>query len=64
MLLLIEVTAWYLKEDERALLRVRRDRQQGQTASGNQMHKKDVILAFTDWKIWAFCFAQYGWDTM
>jgi sugar phosphate permease len=39
-------------------------RQAGYSSSGDQLHKKDVYKAFRDWKIWAFCVAQFGVDTM
>lgn len=43
---------------------VRRARQLGQTDSAQEMHKADVVLGLKDWKVWAFCAAQFGADTM
>jgi MFS family permease len=42
----------------------RRNREIGQTISAQQFHKEDVYLGLKDWKIYAFCFAQFGGDTM
>ncbi|KAL1858295.1 hypothetical protein VTK73DRAFT_7850 [Phialemonium thermophilum] len=57
-------TAYYLNEEERRLLVSRLDRQPGITQSAKQFHWKDVLEAFSDWTIWAFCFAQFGADVM
>ena len=57
-------TAYYLTSQEKTLLTTRLLRQPGQTASGQQMHKKDVLLGLRDWKIYAFCIGQFGADTM
>jgi MFS family permease len=57
-------TAHYLTAEERQLMRVRRQREVGYTASQDYMHKKDVYAGFKDWKIWAFCIAQFGSDTI
>jgi hypothetical protein len=57
-------TAYYLTPDEKALMIVRRNREIGQTASAQKFHKADVKLGLKDWKVYAFCFAQFGADTM
>ncbi|KAL4881806.1 putative MFS transporter [Aspergillus karnatakaensis] len=57
-------SAFYLTPDERALVQTRLDRQPGMTASAKQFHWADVKEAFKDWKIWVFCFAQFGADVM
>lgn len=56
--------AWYLDAEEKALMHVRRNRQTGQTKSAQEFHKEDALGAVKDWKVWAFCFAQFGTDTM
>ncbi|CAG1980304.1 unnamed protein product [Fusarium graminearum] len=45
-------------EDRQALLDLRAA-EIGQTTSGQEMHKEDVIAAIKDWKIWALSIAQY-----
>ena len=57
-------TAYYLSQEERDLMVVRKRRQIGHTSSGDQMHKADVYKAFKDWKIWAFAFGQFAVDTI
>ena len=57
-------TAYYLSQEERDLMVVRKRRQIGHTSSGDQMHKVDVYKAFKDWKIWAFAFGQFAVDTI
>ncbi len=57
-------TAYYLSHAERELMVVRKRRQVGHTASGDQLHKEDVIKAFKDWKVWMFAAGQFGADTM
>ncbi|KAI4132518.1 MAG: hypothetical protein LQ347_002539, partial [Umbilicaria vellea] len=57
-------TAYYLTPAEKALMTARRARQLGQTDSAQEMHKADVVLGLRDWKVWAFCAAQFGTDTM
>lgn len=56
--------ARYLTDMEKQLVIVRRERQFGQTKSAQQLHKADVYKALRDWKVWAFCAAQFGVDTM
>ena len=57
-----EDTAWYLNSDEKRLLSNRRSRQQGQTASAQKMHRKDVVFALKDWKVYIFCIADFSAD--
>lgn len=56
-------TAYYLNEEERALVVARRQQQLGQTASAQHLHWKDVKEGAKDWKIYAFCAGQFGADT-
>lgn len=56
--------ARYLTDMEKQLVIVRRERQFGQTKSAQELHKADVYEALKDWKVWAFCAAQFGVDTM
>ncbi|KAL8876577.1 MAG: hypothetical protein Q9198_005255 [Flavoplaca austrocitrina] len=57
-------TAFYLSSEEKHLIKIRRARQLGQTASAQEFHKADVYAAFKDWKVYAFCVGQFGTDTM
>lgn len=57
-------TARYLNAEERDLLLARLTRQTGMTKSAQQLHRKDVRKGLLDWKVWTFCFAQFGVDTM
>ncbi|KAL8784105.1 MAG: hypothetical protein Q9213_004164 [Squamulea squamosa] len=57
-------TAFYLSDEEKHLMKVRLDRQVGQTASAQEFHKADVYAALKDWKVYAFCAGQFGTDTM
>lgn len=57
-------TAFYLTREEKDLMILRRSRETGQTQSAQEFHWVDAKLAFKDWKVWAFCFAQFGSDTM
>ncbi|KAK8222118.1 hypothetical protein M8818_000288 [Zalaria obscura] len=54
-------TAFYLTEEERRMMLVRRGRQLGQT---DVFDWADVRKGLKDWKIWTFSFAQFGGDTM
>ncbi|EHY54946.1 putative transporter [Exophiala dermatitidis] len=54
----------YLNDEDRAVLIAKRNRQPGFSTSGLEMHKKDVVAAFKDWKVWAMCLAHFGGDTM
>ena len=57
-------TASFLSESDRALVDARRGREYGATASSRDFSRADMVLAFRDWKVWAFSFAQFGVDTM
>lgn len=57
-------SAYFLTDEDRDLCRRRLDAEYGQTASAQEFSKKDMIKGFKDWKIWAFCFVQFGTDTM
>jgi len=57
-------TAYYLSAEEKELMNIRRQRQTGHTKSALLFHRKDRNEALTDWKVWAYCFAQFGGDTM
>jgi sugar phosphate permease len=57
-------SAWYLTDDEKLLMRERKRNELGQTLSAQEFHWDDAKLGFKDWKIWVFCVAQFGLDTM
>lgn len=57
-------TAYYLNDDDRALVVRLRSRETGQTASAQNFHWADVKEGALDWRIYAFCIAQFGVDTM
>ncbi|KAJ6003073.1 hypothetical protein N7451_005620 [Penicillium sp. IBT 35674x] len=57
-------TAYYLNEEERALVVRLRSRYVGQTESAQKFHWADVKEGALDWKIYAFCIGQFGVDTM
>ncbi|KAL3595147.1 hypothetical protein FPOAC2_09468 [Fusarium poae] len=57
-------TAYFLDDSEKALMRLRHAREYGNTASSREFSKRDMMCAFKDWKVWAFCVAQFGVDTM
>jgi MFS family permease len=57
-------TAYFLNAEERAFAAARLKRQTGYTKSAAEFHWYDVKKCFTDWKVWTFCFAQFGSDTM
>ncbi|KAL8668544.1 MAG: hypothetical protein Q9168_006826 [Polycauliona sp. 1 TL-2023] len=57
-------TAFYLSSEEKQLVKIRRDRQLGYTASAQEFHKADVYAALKDWKVYAFCAGQFGTDTV
>lgn len=56
--------AYYLSRKEKAMMIARRESQAGQTTSAQRFHRKDAKKAFTDWKVLAFCVAQFGTDTV
>ncbi|KAL4917720.1 histidine phosphatase superfamily [Aspergillus aurantiobrunneus] len=57
-------TAYYLNDEERALVVKCRSRHFGHTASAQKFHWADVKEGALDWRIYAFCIAQFGVDTM
>ena len=57
-------SAYFLNDAERALMEVRRRREYGNTKSSEEFSKRDMMRAFTDWKVWVFSLAQFGVDTM
>jgi MFS family permease len=57
-------SAYFLTEEEKKLQIVRHAREYGMTASAQQFSKADMMKAFKDWKVWLFCIAQFGADTM
>lgn len=52
-------TASFLTDEDRRNLVLLRQAEVGQTISGQQMHKEDVMAGIKDWKIWALSFAQF-----
>lgn len=42
----------------------RRGREYGNTSSAQEFSREDMWKAFKDWKVWVFCVAQFGVDTM
>jgi MFS family permease len=57
-------TAYFLSSEEKKAHVVRHAREYGMTSSALQFSKVDMVKAFKDWKVWAFCIAQFGADTM
>lgn len=57
-------TAYFLNEQERVFAAARLKRQTGYTKKAAEFHWDDVRKCFKDWKVWTFCFAQFGSDTM
>ncbi|KAL3493609.1 histidine phosphatase superfamily [Aspergillus germanicus] len=57
-------TAYYLSAEDRALVVKLRGRHFGHTASAQKFHWADVKEGALDWRIYAFCIAQFGVDTM
>ncbi|KAF3053474.1 hypothetical protein E8E11_009584 [Didymella keratinophila] len=57
-------TAYFLSADEKAYAAARLKRQTGYTKRAAEFHWEDVRKCFKDWKVWLFCFAQFGSDTM
>jgi sugar phosphate permease len=56
--------AFYLTPEEKLLMTVRRERQIGHTKKAMEFHKDDMWKALKDWKVWMFCFGQFGVDAM
>ncbi|KAK0625223.1 DNA-repair protein rad2 [Bombardia bombarda] len=57
-------SAYFLDEREKKMMIARQSREYGMTASAQQFSKDDMKKAFGDWKVWLFCIAQFGADTM
>ena len=57
-------TAYYLNEEEKALVVRLRRRDVGQTVSAQKFHWADVKEGSLDWRIYVFCIGQFGVDTM
>lgn len=57
-------SAYFFNEAEKKAMVVRRAREYGMTASAQEFSRSDMMMAFKDWKVWAFCIAQFGADTM
>lgn len=57
-------TAYFLNDEEKRLMEIRRGRAYGSTTSAQQFSKKDMMKGFKDWKVWMFCASQFGADTM
>ncbi|KAK8084113.1 putative MFS transporter [Apiospora saccharicola] len=57
-------SASFLTDDEKKVMAARLTRGYGNTASAQQYSSKDMLAAFRDWKVWLFCVAQFGVDTM
>ncbi|KAJ5249146.1 hypothetical protein N7468_000597 [Penicillium chermesinum] len=57
-------TAYYLNAEERELVVRCRSREVGHTQSAQKFHWADVKEGALDWKVWTFCIAQFGGDTM
>ncbi|GAB1522054.1 hypothetical protein RhiTH_005158 [Rhizoctonia solani] len=57
-------TAPWLTPAEKAYIRARKLRQQGETADAQKFHWSDVRKCFMDPKVYAFAAAQFGCDTM
>jgi len=56
--------AYFLTPEEKKFMVVRSRRGYGNTASAQEFNKSDMLAAFKDWKVWTFCIAQFGADTM
>lgn len=57
-------SAYYLSPEEKHIMKLRQERQVGYSRSGDFFHKRDMIAALKDWKMWVFCFGQFGGDAM
>jgi MFS family permease len=57
-------TTYFFNNQEKELAAARLTRQTGYTAKAAEFHWDDVKKCLKDWKVWAFCFAQFGADTM
>lgn len=57
-------SAYFLNEKEKSVLLARHSRDYGMTKSAMAFSTSDMKKAFGDWKVWVFCIAQFGADTM
>ncbi|KAL6709544.1 hypothetical protein ACN47E_001479 [Coniothyrium glycines] len=57
-------SAYFLTPQEKHFAAARLTLQTGYTARAAEFHWADVRKCFQDWKVWTFCFAQFGSDTM
>jgi MFS family permease len=57
-------TAYFFTTEEKAFAAARLKRQTGYTKKAAEFHWDDVRKCVKDWKVWVFCFAQFGSDTM
>jgi MFS family permease len=57
-------SAFFLTEEEKKMMIVRRSREYGNTSSAQEFSRHDMMKAFKDWKVWLFCAGQFGVDTM
>lgn len=57
-------SASFLSDEEKRLMVERRGREYGNTSSAQEFSREDMWKAFKDWKVWVFCVAQFGVDTM
>ncbi|KAK1959841.1 major facilitator superfamily transporter [Colletotrichum sublineola] len=57
-------TAYFLTDQEKAIMARRRGREYGNTSSAQEFSRADMFKAFKDWKVWVFSVAQFGADTM
>lgn len=57
-------TAWYLSPSQRRLLIQRNtgEQREASTPSAQILHRDDVLAAFKDWKVWAFCLINFPAD--
>ncbi|KAF8594707.1 putative MFS transporter [Ceratobasidium sp. AG-I] len=57
-------SAKWLTDEEKAYIRTRKLRQQGENADAQKFHWSDVRKCFKDPKVYAFAAGQFGCDTM
>ncbi|KAM3561676.1 hypothetical protein ARSEF4850_003098 [Beauveria asiatica] len=57
-------TATFLSGAERKRMETRQEREYGNTKSAREFGFRDMRAAFKDCRVWAFCAAQFGVDTM
>ncbi|KAI2603276.1 MFS general substrate transporter [Hypoxylon fragiforme] len=56
--------AYFLTPEEKRFANARHLQHYGVTVSAQEFSKDDMIAAFKDWKVWMFCLAQFGVDTL